>query len=365
MPSLSALQFLAGLQSSSSDTLDFSADIEADRLLALVRTAVDHGLVALLGRAILDGRLLAVPEPVRSDLVHAARLNGERNQQFQRELLQLIALCSSLGIRPVLLKSTALLLNPREHYLTDRLIGDLDILLPEQDIATLADALRARGFINEASAEADSAWLKHYPRLAADDHLAPIEIHRNLAEVAWRDVLPGQLAVRNAWRLMVSAEAAGLSAEDRLLHSFIHDQLDNRGWWQAKVELRGAFDAAHELMHAGRAYDWQYLEQQLAEQKLIRRFRIWLSWLAQLYPPLRPLLPFALQPEAERYARAIKRGDVFWRGLLADLMAELEQLAASSLYRRRACQRVLMPAAYRERLGRLLARLRHARAPGA
>jgi len=107
------------------------------------------------------------------------------------------------------------------------------------------------------------------------------------------------------------------------------------------------------------------MEQQLAGRKLFGRFRIWLSWLAQLYPQLLPVLPFALKPEAERYARAMARGEVFWRGLLADLLAELEQLSGSSLYRRRACQRVLTPAAYRERLGRLLARLRHAAAPGA
>lgn len=365
MQSLHALRLLAGLQSSSSDPLDFLAAENADMLLALIRAAVDNGLVALLGRAILDGRLPAVPEPVRTDLMQAAFLNSERNQQFQREALQLLNLCASLGQAPVLLKSTALLLAPRDHYLMDRLIGDLDILLPEADIAVLAAALKAQGFMGDVRGELDAPLLKHYPRLLAADRMAPVEIHRELAEVAWRDVLPGVDALAHACRLPAHDSAFCLSPEDRLIHAFVHDQLDNRGWWHARVELRGAYDAVHELTHSAHACDWQYIERQLARRQLVTRFRIWLSWLAELYPVLQPQLPFALQPEAVRYARAAARGDVFWRGVLADFRAELEQLSMSSLYRRRAWQRLCTPAAYRERLGRLRARMRHAAAPGA
>jgi len=363
MSGLSALRFLAGLQLSVTDPFDFSADTDNADLLTLVRTAVDHGLVALLGRAIVDGRLLGVPEPVQSDLVRAAQLNAARNQQFQHELEQLLVLCQSLGLRPVLLKSTAMLLRPRPHYLTDRLIGDLDMLLPEHDIAVLADALRARGFASDAQGEADSPLLKHYPRLAAGDRIAPIEIHRDLAEVAWRDVLPGIHALRNACPLTLAADA--LSAEDRLLHAFIHDQLDNRGWWHARAELRTAGDVVHELVQAGLDYDWSYIDHQLAGRQLNQRFRIWLSWLARLYPQLLLMLPFEPQAGADRYARALLQGAGFWRGVRADFQAEQEQLIASSLYRRRACQRVLAPAAYRERWQRLLARWRHAAASGA
>lgn len=362
-PALRALHVLAGLQSSSSDPLDLSAD--ADFLLVLVRTAVDHGLIALLGRAILDGRLQAVPEPVCADLIQAARLNSERNQQFQREALQLINLCAGLGLMPALLKSTALLLEPREHYLMDRLVGDLDILLPEADISVLVTALQTLGFVCDARGEIDSPWLKHYPRLVAMDHMAPIEIHRNLAEVAWRDVLLGVDALAHAQKLGAYLSGTRLSPEDRMIHAFVHDQLDNRGWWYAKVELRGAYDAVHELVHADQAYDWLYIERQLASHHLFERFQIWLSWLAQLYPQLAQLLPFAPKAEAVRYARVAARGDIFWRGLWADLIAELEQLLSSSLYRQRAWHRVCTPAAYRERLGRLRARFRHAAAPGA
>lgn len=340
-------------------------------LHALIMLSVDECLLPLLGRATAEGRLTDVPEPVHGHLLQAAALNEQRNIRIRIETQALIQLCNRLDIVPVLLKSTAQLMQPRVAYLQDRLIGDIDLLISPAQIPVLAAKLLSLGFASDPRGEADSDVLKHYPRLIAPDRIAPIEIHRCLAEVCWAQVLSPDLlrSAQEVRHMPLLAELAmpGQPGADlvyavpalahRVVHTFIHDQLDNGGWWHARVDLRGVYDVVHDLMHAQSAPDWAAIEQLLAGAGLWLRFQIWASWLADLYPGLETCLPFPLRPERQRYLRHAECRPGLWSWLAAAIAGELEQLYRSPAYRRRALRRILTLGAYRHRLDLLKSRL--------
>lgn len=357
---LRMLALLAAFQRAAG-SLDVAADETGASLLSLIRMAAGHDLLPLLGVAIADGRLRHVPEPVRSDLLRAAELNRDRNHRIRAETDILLADCRAVGVLPVLLKGAAMLRQADDSYLAGRLVGDIDFLVPAQAMPALARRLAERGFASNPGLEQDAPELKHYPRLIAGDCLAPLEMHRELAEVAWRHVLPAADVLRRAVR---TGEPAGawlrMCVSDRLLHAFIHDQLDNRGWWHGHAALRTLHDVTC-LLTGPEQPDWVQMDACLAEPRLRARFRIWLSWLGCLQPDILPSLPFRPDARAIRYARATAGDEGLWRWWLAEAAAELEQLRDSRVYRRRAWRRLLTPAAWRERGQRLLLRLRESR----
>jgi hypothetical protein len=141
-----------------------------------ITLAVQHNLARLA----LDARL-----PQGLDLVLARRARGiaARNRRMTALLEEIRRVLGAEGIKPILLKETALALT---HYGDGRLrmMGDFDLLFPESELDRVVRLLEPLGY-----SSVDVIWSKEHYRahhhhiapLAREDLGAKIEPHRTIA----------------------------------------------------------------------------------------------------------------------------------------------------------------------------------------
>uniref|UniRef100_UPI0025E52A0A nucleotidyltransferase family protein n=1 Tax=uncultured Lamprocystis sp. TaxID=543132 RepID=UPI0025E52A0A len=184
------------------------------------------------GRQAWDERA-SVPEDVREALACLYLLNDDRNRRLRRVLRETVAILNQADIVPVLLKGAIALLPDQYPLAFARVLGDLDLGVPADQVDRGEAALRAAGYFPAPHAE-PVLW-----SAASAHHLLPlfhpsgdgyVEVHYDLFSRA-----PQQAALPLA---VVLARAETLDWEglriripalaDRLLHNALHHQVQDR-----------------------------------------------------------------------------------------------------------------------------------------
>ena len=102
-----------------------------------------------------------LPTDLRDYLETLFELNGDRNNALRRQALELVRLLNSLGVEPVLLKGIAGLLTDLYDAPGIRVIGDLDILVPEKSLPTTIATLQVAGYFFSPEQALRSRWHHH------------------------------------------------------------------------------------------------------------------------------------------------------------------------------------------------------------
>ena len=114
---------------------------------ALARAALETGLAAALYAALLArGGLDGFSQEVREGLEAAFVLNSERNSNLLRQMRDLDGILRDIGIGPVFLKGSAILLAKVYPVSGARLLGDLDVLVPPERIEDAVAAAQSAGY---------------------------------------------------------------------------------------------------------------------------------------------------------------------------------------------------------------------------
>lgn len=218
--------------------------------------------VAVLLRARLDerGLLALAPGAIAERLVRLQRANAMRNLLIYRDLAQIAASAAALGIPLVALKGVALAA-PLYGNLALRIIGDIDLLVPEARLAALGAALADAGYkpalshkISRAMPLHLSSLEKHLPPLQREGSPFLVELHGRLSTAGDSCTIP----VDEVWARLEPLELPGsrlhgLGAEDLLLHLCIHATHQHR---LIDMGLRPLCDIAQVLMARGDRLRW-------------------------------------------------------------------------------------------------------------
>ena len=89
---------------------------------------------ALAGKLREHDLLCSLPEDAATYLENIWQLNTERNETLKTELFNTIAKLNKIDVRPLLLKGAINLVEEQYPGCKDRVIGDLDIAVPEERI---------------------------------------------------------------------------------------------------------------------------------------------------------------------------------------------------------------------------------------
>jgi hypothetical protein len=170
-------------------------------------------------------------------------LNVTRNTRILEQIHEITGILTKNDIYPVFLKGAAYLLDELYTNIGERILGDIDFLVPEKDYFLSAQILENEGyskFENEANYfEADS--LKHYPPLTKEGSAAYIEIHRLLTnkELSWFNfgTIDHEKKEPNTLK-----GCYVLSDKHKIIHNFIHSQLGHSGHLNGIVSLRDIYD---------------------------------------------------------------------------------------------------------------------------
>lgn len=192
-----------------------------------------------------DHNLLAYfPEEFTSFLEEVHQLNLFRNEQILKQLHDILSVLNRHQIYPTILKGAGNLLDNIYNDQGERMMGDIDFLVPEKDYLISAELLENAGYLKfvEAPEYEDVQKMKHYPRLYHPDYVATIEIHRIPVVERCKSWFNPEI-INSEKKAVVSLDGCFVESDNhKIIHNFIHSQIANQGYLFGNAPLRDIYD---------------------------------------------------------------------------------------------------------------------------
>lgn len=188
------------------------------------------------------GVLPLLPPDLSGYLESMHALNLGRNQNIIRQAQRISELLSGHGLEPVFLKGAGRLLQGLYPDYGDRIMVDMDLLIPEPDTGKAFQLLCDAGYAPQPGiSREDYKRHHHLPGLYHPGEVAFVELHREPVIRRYRKFLPAEAVI--ARKLPIPGMQAWVPAPyDQMLHLFLHDHLAPRQSLYGSVMLKGLYD---------------------------------------------------------------------------------------------------------------------------
>ena len=205
----------------------------------LVRVADRERLLPALAaasRAVAASDLPDGLAPFLAGILASAR---RRNAALRRQLAEAAALLNGIGVQPVLLKGAARLHDRLYAERGARLMGDLDLLVPEDRLEAGQACMLAAGYCERLPDFAPPpGGMHHAAMLLRADWPAAVELHRCLSVPPFDRMLPpGAMAARSTPVDLDGPRARLPAPDDQLLHLVLHAQIHHGGHAKGRLAL--------------------------------------------------------------------------------------------------------------------------------
>jgi len=189
------------------------------------------------------GLLDEMPEELKIHVGEITNLNRRRNQLIIDQANQIAGLLNAKGISPVFLKGTAHLLLGLYADIGERMIGDIDFLVRDNEILQAAESVKSLGFepLTKYNAQLHSE-MKHFPRMVNYDYPAAVEIHREVMNppnhkyLGAANILDHPMAIGGNRGIYVP------DYKNLLIHNMVNVQINDKSYSNATVHLRQSYD---------------------------------------------------------------------------------------------------------------------------
>jgi len=184
-----------------------------------------------------------LPSDLAEFLHEIYELNAERNKQILDQINYVNVILNKHNISPLYLKGAAHLLESLYSDPGERILGDIDFLVPEKDYLPTAQLLEKEGYKKYEGhlSYFDPDMEKHYPRLSKTGFPANIEIHRLITEapLRWFNAQTIDLHKKQAKEQLGCFVPSG---QDLIIHNFVHSQISHGGHTYLTISLRDIYD---------------------------------------------------------------------------------------------------------------------------
>ncbi len=215
----------------------------------IASVAGGHSVIQALYPAVVEKDLVdLIPDDFLSYVQHLHEINCERNEMMRKQLIDAVLVINKLNIKPLLMKGAAHLFLDTFSNIGDRLLTDLDILVPANEIKHISNELIAIGYeLYEEKIDFIENH-HHYPPLIKHDECSMIELHRDLIHKPQQHVFPTEYAWEKSVDIVLpnSAKAKVLVPTFRVFHSFLHRCVVDKLHQKGQIEIR----QLHELARA-------------------------------------------------------------------------------------------------------------------
>lgn len=210
------------------------ADLDEDRWDLLLRQASSAGLLGRLGALAVDAGIEpALPTPVRHLMEAARTLAGQQQRAVQWELVQLAPVLAQLD-GPVLLLKGAAYAAAGLPPAAGRLFGDIDLMVPEAQIATAEALLTFDGWVSSHHSAYDQRyyrqWMHELPPMLHIRRRTVLDLHHSILPTTARLQTRPDLILAASRPLPAHPRFSIPSPADLVLHSATH--LFHEGEWQ-------------------------------------------------------------------------------------------------------------------------------------
>ncbi len=175
-----------------------------------------------------QGLMPQLPQAVQQALLASLRVLERHRHEVRHELLAVREALQPLGQPVLLLKGAAYLLGELPPA-RGRIFSDIDLLVPEAQLAAVESALMARGWISEERQAYNQRyyrqWMHEIPPLRHVQRGSVLDVHHALAPRSSRFYTPGAELIARSQPLGASGFRV-LQPTDLVLHTALHLCLD-------------------------------------------------------------------------------------------------------------------------------------------
>ncbi|MCU0345228.1 MAG: nucleotidyltransferase family protein [Ignavibacterium sp.] len=200
-------------------------------------------LPAVYQRIQKKGLTADFPPELAEHLNDILLLNIERNKEILKQIEEINQLLSIAGIKPVYLKGSANLIDNLYSDISDRMIGDIDLLVKEEAYLQSANLIMSTGYLYQEPVKYNILSAKHFPRLFRNDVTADIEIHRLPVSRQHGKNFNSEFLFKRIKTIPELDNCYVSCDEHKLIHTFIHSQLENNAYKLKTIGLRDLYDA--------------------------------------------------------------------------------------------------------------------------
>jgi len=207
----------------------------------IVRVSTGHMVLPALYLNLKRANLLQyLPEDLVAYCEEVTNLNSARNKAIIKQAKTLDTLLKQHNIIPVFLKGTAHIIEGLYRDIAERMVGDIDLIVPENQIEKVANLLIKNGYKPIGDfISIRTPGSKHYPRLTHPTELAAVEIH-------WAVVLNPHKTNLNYTTIFKEKQAVNTVFvplySHQAIHNILNTQINDKGYLYGKVSPRQLYD---------------------------------------------------------------------------------------------------------------------------
>ncbi len=287
-----------------------------DREIASGRVAWER-IVEISSRHLVTPALLTVfqekdlieliPVDFHDYLTGLRQLNTQRNQAISDQIVEIGRALNEEGIEPILLKGAAHLYSGLYKNPGDRVLGDLDLLIPAEAAREAYLALVKLGYQGYFQTRPGDPYHDHH-HLPPLEHLArkaAVELHTEPVNKRYRDVLsPAEMRSESIPLEVQGVRLRRPSLAHQAVQNVLHSLSTSRHvlWRSRRLPLRHLHDLTLIRRAAGDGIDWPGIRERFERGGQGRGLRIQLALAERFLGQARPA-GFRLSP-GDRAARA-------------------------------------------------------------
>jgi hypothetical protein len=218
-----------------------SQDFDTGKFL---KTADNHLVIQSLYPLLEKHDLLShIPAELADHLEMVFKINATRNEKITGQVQVINALLSRENIFPLYLKGTGNILDGLYPHPGQRILHDIDFLVEDMNFEKAAGILLKNGYHSYIPFNPENIKdIKHYPILHHENFPAHVEIHRIPVNKKYAVKFTSEMVFRDKVRPLLASDCFVMSNGHRAIHTFIHSQLEDKGYYYAKASLRSMYD---------------------------------------------------------------------------------------------------------------------------
>ena len=184
-----------------------------------------------------------LPEELSGHLKNVFELNTERNRKILDQINTINLWLSGEGISPLYLKGAGNILDGLYDNPGERILHDIDFLVEEKDFRKTVDIFLKNDFHSKVDLNPEKIGrVKHYPLLFSEKFPAFVEIHRLPVGIRYTNAFTAKEVFERKIKPHNNSGCFVMCDEHKIIHIFMHSQLEDKGYYYAKSSLRSLYD---------------------------------------------------------------------------------------------------------------------------
>ena len=180
-----------------------------------------------------------LPDDLVAYMQEITSLNRDRNQQIIEQINELNSLLRQNGVNPIFIKGAGYLKQGLYEDPAERMVGDIDFLVSKNEYDLAAKILSDRNYKPVSNLGYDFPNFKHHPRLYNEDHIAAVEIHKEMIIEKYAlefnyETIKNNIIQNNGFSV--------LGYDDQKALCIFSNQINDYGFDYKTIGLKNAYD---------------------------------------------------------------------------------------------------------------------------